>query len=79
MDTIGTHAIYEAADRLGTTDVESMFAVVHTATITLNGQHGGCDLILQGTPSDPDMHGDPLTVKIPFGTCAADFATPEVQ
>jgi hypothetical protein len=59
-DTIDHQTIEDAARTLVSADVQRLFSVVHTVTLTLNGRHGCCDLILDGD----SLHGTPLKVTI---------------
>ena len=51
MDTIDRSAMVDAANYVGEC---AQHAVIHTVTVTLNGAHGGADVIIEGTVFDGD-------------------------
>lgn len=50
MDTIDNNVLQAAAEAV--TQAAYAIPIVHTVTITLNGQHGGADCRIQGFTSD---------------------------
>lgn len=49
MNGIDAHVLHDAAKYV---DECAQVAEIHTVTITLNGAHGGADVIIQGTVDD---------------------------
>lgn len=55
MMSIDANTLRDAAAYV---DECSEHAIIHTVTITLNGQHGGADVIIQGfAPDDESING----------------------
>jgi hypothetical protein len=52
MDTLDSGVMHTAADAVESVLQEADTDIIHTVTVTLNGQHGGADVVIEGFDFD---------------------------
>lgn len=66
MDTITEDVIDQVIGLVNDAFADHGLAIIHTVTITLNGAHGGADVVLRGFSHDVDGAGyhQPVSIEL---------------